>query len=144
MSTEQNKAVANRFVQEVLNTGNLDRFTEFFAADYIEHVPPPTPNFPTGAEGFKTFFGGLRAAFPDFHYTIDTTIAEGDKVVHHLTGHGTMKGAFLGMPPTGKHAMWSEIHEARMGPSGKFVEHWANVDQLGMLQQLGLAPTPGK
>ena len=46
----------------------------------MDHVPLP-PGLPPGAEGFKLFFGGLRAAFPDFHYTIDETIAEGEKVV---------------------------------------------------------------
>ena len=64
-------------------------------------------------------------------------------VVHRLTGHGTMKGEFQGMPATGKHATWSEIHIGRFAGS-KLVEHWGNVDQLGILQQLGLAPTPGQ
>ncbi len=142
MPPEEMKAMATRFVEEVINQGNLDRFTDFFVANYVEHVPPP-PNFPTGFEGFKLFFTGLRNAFPDFHYTIEDTIVEGDKCVQRLIGHGTMKGEFAGMKPTGKHAMWSEIHISRSGASGKFVEHWANVDQLAMLQQLGLAPAPG-
>ena len=143
MSPEELKAKATQFIEEVINQGNLERFTDFFTADYVDHVPPPTPDFPTGAEGFKAFFGGLRAAFPDFHYTLDDTIVEGDKVVQRVTGHGTMKNAFMGMPATGKHAMWGEIHISRVGAGGKFVEHWAIQDQLGMLQQLGLAPTPG-
>ena len=142
MSAEENKAKATRFVQEVINADNLNDFEKYFAADYVDHVPLP-PGLPAGAEGFKLFFGGLRAAFPDFHYTTDETMAEGDKVVQRLTGHGTMKGSLLGFPATGKHADWGEIHISRVGADGKFVEHWAVVDQLGMLQQLGLAPAPG-
>ena len=139
MSPEEMKAKATQFVEEVINTGNLDRFTEFFTADYVEHVPPPTPDFPKGPEGFKAVFGGLRAAFPDFHYTIEYTIAEGDKVVQRITGHGTMKGSFMGLPATGKQAAWTETHISRIA-NGKFVEHWAYVDQVGMMQQLGLMP----
>lgn len=142
MSPEQLKDRASRFVEDVINQGNLDRFTDYFTADYVDHVPVP-PGLPTGAEGFKMFFGALRAAFPDYHYTIEDTIIEGDKVVQRLTGHGTMKGALFGLPATGKHAAWSEIHISRM-QGDKFVEHWANIDQLGQFQQLGLAPAPGQ
>lgn len=143
MSSEDLKRKADRFVQEVINQGNLDRFTDYFAANYVDHVVPPSPDFPKGAAGFKAFFGGLRQAFPDFHYTIEDTLVDGDHIVQRVTGHGTMKNAFMGMPATGKHADWSEIHDSRVGPDGKFVEHWVDVDQLGMLMQLGLAPMPG-
>ena len=85
----------------------------------------------------------LRAAFPVFSYTLDDEIAEGDRVVHLLTGLGTMQGDFQGMPATGKQATWQEIHIGRF-KEGKIEEHWAVIDQLGMLQQLGLFPTPGQ
>jgi steroid delta-isomerase-like uncharacterized protein len=138
--SEQNKAIANSLVLDVFNTGNLDRLGEFFTTDYVEHAAPP--GVPATIEGVKMFFTMFRAAFPDFHYTIDDVIAEDDKVVTRATGHGTMKGAFLGMPATGKSAAWSEIHITRF-VNGKIAEHWANSDQMGMLQQLGLAPAPG-
>lgn len=137
------QARANRFLEEVLNSGNLDRVTEYFTTDFVDHVVAPSPDFPTGVAGFKMFFTGMRQAFPDLHYTVEDTIVDGDHIVQRVTGHGTMKNAFMGMPATGKHATWSEIHDVRMGGDGKFVEHWVNVDQVGMLTQLGLAPTPG-
>jgi predicted ester cyclase len=137
MSIEEMKNRATHFVEEVINQGHVDRFTEYFSTSRF-----PPPGFPSGAEGFKMFFGGLRAAFPDFHYTLEDTLVEGDMVVQRLTGHGAMTGSLMGMPPTGKHAAWPEIHISRM-QNGKFVEHWANVDQIGMLQQLGLVPAPG-
>jgi hypothetical protein len=85
----------------------------------------------------------LRSAFPDFKYTIEQEIAEGDMVVHRLTGRGTMQGEFLGMPATGKQATWQEIHIGRF-EDGKIADHWAVVDQVDMLQQLGLMPAPGQ
>jgi predicted ester cyclase len=141
MSTEQNKTHANQFVEEVINAGQVERATAFFVTDYVDHAPVP-PGFPTGVAGLQQYFTLFRAAFPDLHYTVDDTVAEGDKVVQRVTGHGTMHGEFLGMLPTGKPATWTEIHITRAGPDGKFVEHWANVDQVSMLQQLGVIPTP--
>ena len=140
MSTEQNKANLRRFIEEGLNKGNMALVDEYIAPDAVDHALPP--GLPPNREGFKMFFTAFRAAFPDMRYTIDEEIAEGDKVVHRVTGHGTMKGEFQGMPATGKHAAWTEMHIVRMS-GGKIVEHWANVDQVSMLQQLGLMPTPG-
>jgi steroid delta-isomerase-like uncharacterized protein len=141
MSTEENKAKAIRFINEVVNTGNLDAIHEFMAADYMEQAAPP--GVPPTVEGLRMFFTMLRQAFPDFQYAIDDAVAEGDKVVLRVIAHGTMQGEFMGMPATGKHADWSEIHIARFR-EGMIVEHWANIDQMGMLQQLGLIPTPGQ
>ena len=80
----------------------------------------------------------LRAAFPDLHYAIDDVVAEGDKVVHRVTGSGTMRGPLFGLPVAGRSASWSEIHISRFD-GGKVVEHWSVTDQLAMLQQLGLS-----
>ncbi len=141
MSPEDNKKKAEGIVQAI-NSGNLDRLNDYFTADYTEHTPLP-PGLPTGIEGFKIFMGGLRAALPDLHFTIEDTFVNGDHVVQRVTGQGTMKNSLMGIPPTGKHALWSEIHDVRLGPNGKFVEHWGNVDQMSMMTQLGLAPAPG-
>jgi predicted ester cyclase len=139
VSTEQNKTIVNRLVEEGINKGNLSLFDELFTPDAVDHLLPP--GMPSGAAGNKLFFSMFRAAFPDLRFTIEDVIAEGDYVVQRVTGHGTMKGEFMGMPPTGKHATWSEIDIVRM-KNGKIAEHWGNGDQMGMLQQLGLAPMP--
>lgn len=142
MTTDQNKALVHRMAEEGLGKNNWSIVTETFAASYVEHQPTP-PGLPTGLEGFKQFTTQFRTAFPDLRYTIDDEIAEGDKVVQRVTGQGTMKGSFAGMPATGMHATWSEIHISRL-KDGKIVEHWGSVDQLGMLQQLGHAPAPAQ
>lgn len=139
MSVEQNKAIVSRLVEEAINKGNLNIFDEVATPDAVDHTLPP--GLPPGAAGNKMFFGMLRTAFPDIHYTIEDAIAENDYVVQRVTGQGTMKGEFMGMQPTGKHAKWSEIHIVRL-KNGKIVEHWGSLDQMGMLQQLGLAPMP--
>jgi len=136
MSTEENKAAANRVV-EGINQHDLSVIDELIAADAVDHAAPP--GMPQTRETAKQFLGMLLAAFPDFHYTVEFTVAEGDRVAQRLNGSGTMQGEFMGMPPTGKHATWTETHVSRFA-SGKIVEHWASIDQAGMMQQLGLMP----
>jgi steroid delta-isomerase-like uncharacterized protein len=141
MLSEQDKVNGRRIPLEMFNQGRLDLAEELFTSDYVEHVSLP-PEFPTGIAGIQAFINVVRTGFPDFRYTIEDEIAEGDKIVYRLTATGTNNGEFLGMPATGKSATWSEIHICRM-ENGKLAEHWANVDNLGMLQQLGVIPAPG-
>jgi steroid delta-isomerase-like uncharacterized protein len=141
MTTEANKASASRFVDEVVNRGNVALIDELLAPDFVDRTP--APGLPPDREGVKAFFAMLRVAFPDLHSTIDDQIAEGDKVVQRTTAHGTMKGDFAGMPASGKSATWQAIHILRF-EDGKTVEHWDVTDQLSMLQQLGFAEAPGQ
>jgi predicted ester cyclase len=130
--------VVRRFIDEVLNSPELEGLEAYFTQDYVDHASAPGYE---GAAGVRQWFTGLRAALPDYHYTVEDILAEGDRVALRSTGRGTMKGPLQGMPATGKSAVWSETHIVRMS-GGKFAEHWADLDQLGMLQQLGLVPAP--
>jgi predicted ester cyclase len=140
MSTEEVKTLGRRVVEEVINGRKLEALDELIADNYVEHTRVPE-GWPEGREALRQAIAAILDAFPDFHYTIEDELGEGDKVVHRLTATGTQTGEFLGMPATGKRASWSEMHIGRV-EGGKFVEHWANVDQLGMMQQLGLIPQP--
>jgi predicted ester cyclase len=137
MSIEQNKQMASRIPLE-LNKGNIAVFDQVTDPKAVDHALPP--GMPPTVESTKQFFTAFRAAFPDLNYKIEETIAEGDYVAQRTTGSGTMKGTFQGMPPSGKHATWSEMHIVRFA-NGKVVEHWANIDQMGMMTQLGFGPT---
>jgi predicted ester cyclase len=80
-------------------------------------------------------------AFPDLHHTFEDQIAEGDKVVTRVTFHGTHQGTFQGIPATGKKIAVEATLVDRI-VDGKFVEHWSNMDSMGLMQQLGVIPTP--
>ncbi len=136
MANEQIKAIANRVV-EAINQRNLDWLDELIADDAQDHAMPL--DFPPTREATKTYIHQLLSAFPDFHYSVEFTISEKDKVMQRLQARGTMKGDFWGYHATGKVASWSESHISRFA-SGKLVEHWAYLDQADILQQLGLAP----
>jgi len=82
-----------------------------------------------------------RNSFPDIRFTVDEQIAEGDKVVTRWTAHGTNTGELLGMPATGKSSTVTGIVVDRI-VNGKIAESWPIFDQFGMMQQLGIIPTP--
>ena len=142
MTTEHNRKAARRIVLEVFNAGGAEMIDALFAPGYVDHALPPQA--PAGREGLKTMINVLRQAFPDLEYTIEDQIAEGDKVAQRLTGRGTLKGEFMGMQPTGKAAVWQEMHWHRFDASGLLVEHWDTTDSLGMLTQLGAGLPPGE
>src|SRR5262245_12585482 len=139
MAAEDTKGIARRMIDEVLNANNLAVLDEILAADYVDHTVPP--GLPPNREGIRLLLQGLLAAFPDLHYEIEAELAAGDRIVQRLTGRGTQTGPLQGIPPTGKAATWSEIHIGRV-VNGKIVEHWGEIDRLGMLQQLGIIPAP--
>lgn len=137
---EANKAVIRRFIDEIINKGELDKTEQYVASDYIEHNP--MPDQPPGSEGFKQLMAMFRSAFPDLHISIDDIIAEGDKVVVRARNSGTHHGEFMGIAPTGKRYEMQEIHIIRLS-GGKMVEHWGLEDNMGMMQQLGVASSQG-
>jgi len=135
---KENKAIGRRIV-DALNSGNLTAIDEVYAPSYVDRNPFPgtTPD----RDGLKKSLTQFRLAFPDVRYTVEDEIVVDDKLVHRLTAKGTQKGEFQGVPATGKQATWSELHIARIA-NGKVVESWGVTDQLGMMQQLGLASAP--
>lgn len=141
MSTEGNKAIIRRWVDECYNKGNLAVADELVATDYVNQSAPlgQAP----GLEGEKQYAAMIRSAYPDFHMAIEDQIAEGDKVVTRYTARGTHKGKFMGIPPTGKKVTVRGIHIHRIA-GGKVVEGWSEFDQLGALQQLGVVPPIGE
>ena len=142
MSVEQNKALVRQMVEEIFNRGNTSLAAEFLAPDFVEREELP-PGIPSDREGVTQLTTMLRSAFPDFKATIDDIIAEGDKVVIRQTWTGTHKGEFMGVPPTEKSVSFGVIDIIRVA-GGKFVEHWGQMDSMGLMQQLGAIPTPGQ
>ncbi len=138
-STEANKALVRRAMDELWNQGNVAAVDKYAAADFVEHQA--VPGMPPGREGLKQVVTLFHQAFPDLKFTIDDTIAEGDKVVVRSTVQGTHKGTYLGIPATNKPFTITSIDILRL-QGGKVVEHWGNEDDLGMLTQLGVVTPP--
>jgi steroid delta-isomerase-like uncharacterized protein len=142
MSEDENKAIQRGLAEEIFNRHDPDAAKRFFAPDYVEHVPLPGQE--PGVEGLERVLAEVFfPAFPDQHWTIEEQIAEGDKVLTHFTWRGTHRGEFAGIPPTnGRVEVWGMALD-RMA-NGKVVESRILMDQMGMLQQMGFMPPPGR
>jgi steroid delta-isomerase-like uncharacterized protein len=140
--SEENKALIQRFVEEAFNKGNVDVANEVYASTFITH-DPSIPFGDGSPEQVKQFVNTYLSAFPDGHTTVEDLISDGEKVAYRWTFRGTHQGELMGIPPTGKQVTITGITINRVS-RGKVEEQWNNFDQLGMLQQLGVAPSPGQ
>jgi steroid delta-isomerase-like uncharacterized protein len=134
-----NKAVVERFVEEVINQGRLETADEIVALDFVEL--DPLPGQQQGREGLKEVIAMMRAGFPDIHWVTEETVEQGEKVVSRFTWTGTHKGTFLGIPATGKGVSVKGVVIDRV-VGGKMTNSRILMDTLGMLQQLGVVPPP--
>jgi predicted ester cyclase len=141
MSTEENKALLRRLVEEVFSAqGDLDVADEIYAPNYVGHNPLD-PEDVRGPEGAKEQARMYRSAFPDVRLSIEEQVAEGDKVVTRWIGSGTHQGEMMGIAPTGNQIRIDGITISRI-QDGKVVEDWELFNALGLMQQLDGVPTP--
>jgi len=139
MSEQENRAVLDRINEECFNQGTVDAVDELFSEDFVEHNPT-FPGSDGGRDGFKQMIHTMHSAFPDFRTEVLDQIAAGDRVVERWVSRGTHEGEFLGVPATGKVIEVEGMDISRL-EGGRVVEHWTQMDTLGVLQQLGLVPT---
>ena len=127
-----------RQAYEHISAGELDRFMDMLADDFVEHET--LEGLPPTKEGVRQFFAAYMAAFPDLRMEPEDIIESGDKVIGRVRCTGTHQGELMGMPPTGKTVDVQAIDIIRFGDDGKAVEHWGVTDTLTMMQQLGAVP----
>ena len=134
MSTEENKAIVRRAIEEGFNKGNLGIADEIFTADYTVHAPG-LGNLPKGPQAFKKAIGMWRAAFPDIKMEIQDMIAEGDRVVNRFITRGTHKADLMGVPATGKPITVYGMECHRI-VGGKVAESWIGDDVPTIMNQI--------
>jgi steroid delta-isomerase-like uncharacterized protein len=137
----RNKALVRRLMGEDISQGDEAVAEAIIHPDFFDHTNPP--GMQRGLEGHKAIVRLFRSVFPDLEWRIDDLIAEGDKVVARTTMRGTQRGAFFGIPPTGKTVEMTGVHIMRIA-DGRIIEHWGSNDDLGLMQQLGAIPAPGE
>ena len=126
-----------------------DYFTAFLAGDrqwMEEHIAPAferhDPGLPfevKGPDGVMQLHDALMPAFPDMELPLHDFVAEGEKVLVRLTIHATHTGTFGELEATGRRIEVAVLDLFQIR-DGVFVEHWAQLDNLGMLTQLGAVP----
>jgi steroid delta-isomerase-like uncharacterized protein len=142
MDAHANKALVERFYDEVWARGNVGFAHEVFADDYVRHDLRPTDPAP-GPTGQAQIAEQFRNAFPDLQWRIDLMLGEGDLVAARWTASGTHTGSWGTLEPTGKRAEFSGVNIFRFDEHGKVAEIWNHRDDLGLMEQLGATAYAG-
>jgi predicted ester cyclase len=138
-----NKALIKRWFEEVWNQGRQEVIEQLRAPHAMGAGLGEGNTKTQGSAEFTVFFLNLRGTFPDLRVSIEDILAEGDKVAVRFSVEGTHSGTALGVTPTGRKVQFSGMTIARIA-GGQIVEGWNNLDQLGLLTQIGaLAANPG-
>lgn len=140
LTPKENNDLTLKFFETAWNTGEV--LEELIDPQAIDHsTVGGKEKTEVGPESFKKIIGMFRAAMPNINLDVQDEIFTEDKVVHRWVLTGTDTGGVMGMPPSNKDLSFSGTTIVRL-EDGKIVERWANVDELGLLQQLGIAPPP--
>jgi predicted ester cyclase len=140
MSEEENKRLVRRYLEEVVNTGDVTRIAEFIAPEYEEVYR--NVRYPMGIEGAKKHVLGGRETYPDIEVRIERQIAEGDWVVSQITARGTHRGTWLGIKPTGKVLEFTGVNVDKV-VNGRIVEHGGAANLLEPLLESGAVRAVG-
>ena len=139
-TTEENKKLIRRAVQEGVNGANLEVFRQLLSEDYARHSQATTGMEEIrGIEAMLEFLRFNFTAFPDWHEEIELMLAEGDLVAYITTGTGTHTGPLGDIPATGKSIEVTNFIVQRLS-GGRIAETWIGWDNLAVLSQLGLLP----
>jgi predicted ester cyclase len=130
-----NKARVREYLDRI-NARDYSALDDIVARSFDQHTYMPMA---AGAQGLKDFYKDFSKAFPDFKFTLDGIIAEGDIVSVRMTARYTHKGEFMGIAPTNRPVTVVKFDWFRFS-GNKCVAHWDSADRLGLLQQLGVVP----
>jgi steroid delta-isomerase-like uncharacterized protein len=132
------KQLVEDFIQALFTDGDLEAVDRYLDPAFVNH-DPPFPGAPEGPEGMRQAAAMYRQALPDWHSEVDQLVAEDNIVVERFTASGTHHGDLMGVPGTGQTIVLRGINVFRV-TGDKIVERWGQLDELGLLRQLGLAP----
>lgn len=102
MSESENKALMQRWFEEVWNQGKESTIDELFRPQRQAHGLPTPDSTLIGPEAFKAFHRQFQNAFGNLHVEIRDILAEGNRVALHWTLTANHSGDGLGFPATGR------------------------------------------
>ncbi len=134
---ETNKQLCREYFQAFL-ARDTAWMARHIAPEFVRH-DPGLPFEVRGPEGVAALHDALLPAFPDMELPLLDFVAEGEKVLVRLKVLGTHTGAFGDLAPSGKRIDVAVLDLFQIR-DGVLIEHWAQLDNLGMLKQLGALP----
>jgi len=134
MSIERNKQLICHYIENIVNTGDVQDIDQYISPAYYEGNRPNGQV--VGIEGAKHHIASVRETYPDLHLTVEQQIAEGDWVATRITARGTHLGEWLDMKPTGKKVEISGINFDKV-VDGRIVEHGGAANTFEALLEIG-------
>lgn len=131
---EANKAVVLRYF-DAFNRADFSQLDQIVTADYGDRLEGQAP----GIHVIRSYLEGLKASFPDFTWTIEQIIAEGDRVAVMNRVSGTHRADFGGLKATGNKVDFRAFQIYRI-EGGKLAEHWEVADFATFQSQLEAKP----
>jgi predicted ester cyclase len=138
MSIKENKALIHR-IFNLYNQRELETLYKLIAPEAVLHTSTGDMSMEQSKQIDAVFF----TSFPDVTATIKVMVAEGDKVAFQVTWRGTHQGEFMSIAPTGNKIEMTNTDIFRIA-AGKVAEGWATMDNLSLMQQLGIIPPMGQ
>lgn len=136
--SDANKALVQRWFDEVWNNGRAEAIDEMFDENGTAHGLSDDPANPIrGPRNFRPFHTLFREAFPNMMIVVEDMIAEGDKVAARCSVRAKHEGDFLGRGATQSPVDFTGIAIVRIY-NGKIVEAWNNFDFMTLHKQVGL------
>jgi steroid delta-isomerase-like uncharacterized protein len=136
----ENVAIVRSFFEEGLNGADLSVFDQIAAPDIVYHGATVADD--SGLDAVKRIYSEALTGFPDIHYTLLTSVADGDAVALRYAVEGVHTGDFRGLAPTGKTITWNHTTFAHIA-CGRISEMWAELDQLDRLREFGILAAEG-
>jgi predicted ester cyclase len=136
----ENKELVRQYIDEVINTGNVDLIEQFISPEYVEIHDGK--RYDIGVQGAKDHILGVRKTYPDLYLEVIRQIAEGDWVATLIEAKGTHLGEWMGIRPTGKVLTYTAVNINRI-VGGKILEHGGAANLLGPLLESGAIKIAG-
>jgi predicted ester cyclase len=141
MSIEENKLLVRRYIEEVINTGDVADIEEFISPDYTE--VHSGKRYPVGIQGGRDHILGVRQTYPGLKLTVEMQIAEGEWVATCITARGTHEGHWMGIKPTGRAVTFTGVNINRI-ENGRIVEHGGAANLFEPLLEIGAIRVVGE
>ena len=137
ITLENNIKMYSQTWDDIINKGKLDLFNETnFTKDLVLHEGTIDV---VGIDSAKVYYANFISGFSNINFTIKDIFGQDEKIVKYWNFKGTHTGNFFGIAATGKSVNLDGATIVRM-QDGKIAEERDFIDNLDMMQQLGVIP----
>ncbi|MEO7802541.1 MAG: ester cyclase [Ginsengibacter sp.] len=126
-----NKDIATQYVNDIVNNQKLYLLKYVYDTGYVFHNLDGKDSYSMRDSSLLSSLYNTFTTFPDLHYTIINSVAEGELVALNLSVTGTQRADYMGIKATQKTVNYKEMLMFRF-LNNKIVEGWglSNIADL--------------